>query len=815
MRAAAGNGSPLATVPFDQTRRYLVDGSYQGWEHDLGAESGLWTGRPALADGGWSPPASATVSYLTTLLDRRDPAFSPILGALGVKDVLSLDYSPTAPNLVNQADPNYQQQAAAAMPALTLSQRSAAGALYGVDGAAAQLSARPLRAVVLGGLSGLRALVRLPGIVPSRWAAEDAAQQLSAGGEGGLLAAIRQANLVMVADVSVNDLAVVAATPLAELPGISSDPELARATQTVPPDVATRTGTLVDPDAVAPLAGAWRSSVSFTLPRAQPAVELWAHVQALYDAARLGFSIDGRTVGSATPVAPAGAGFSWVRIATRGLPAGRHVLSVRATGSPYGKSYELDAVRLVSASARLRADQALGMALAQAAPRTAYAADLSGGLRTVSDPGLFTPAKPVGGGDNYWKMLDPHRSALSNAGGTVSLSFSAGRRYHALLAHYFRKPRNWSTHAYAFLRVRGQASGASYSVLLDGDARHQETIQLPWVDNSTGWRLLAIPLLNNRAVARHVVSLRVAADDTSRGGRLEIGALALSGSADAIVEHLPIPASAARRATIVSPRQHGAGRRGSVDSEWGARGRGAGISARIPLSAIGQHTLLLVPPRAGIPTAPAALLSWRRAGTDRFSFTVRAKRPTTLVLGLSQDPHWELAGVPGAVATRSWGALQAWRIPAGQYTGKISFAGDGLVRTGLAASAIFLLVLALFGVGLHRRVRRVAGARVRLPGRSALRSHGLSLPRPAGRISRPTIRLPIPPRLTFAARRLAGLWQVPWFAALALLVPIPIVVTSGPNATGDALAVAATIAISLAVVCAGVLTRRSCADDDS
>jgi hypothetical protein len=820
LRDASAGSSPLATVPFDQTRRYLVDGSYQGWEHDLGSESPLWTGRPALADGGWSAPASGTIGYLTTLLGRRDPSFPLLLGALGVNQVLAFDYSPTAPGLVNSSDPDYQQQAIASMSAMTVQRRTSGGTLLAVRDPSPELSVRGLRAVVLGGLSGLRALVRIRGVAPSEWAAEDADGLLSSGGEPALLSAIRSANLVLIDGATVGDLAVVATKPLAELPGISSDSDLARATQTLPPDVAARTGAFVDPEAPQPTVGARSSSISFELGRGLSSTELWAHVQSLPDSATLAFSLDGRYVGSVTPLAPANAGFSWVRIATRALAAGRHVLSVRAVTSPYGSAYELDATRVLDSPARMRAYAALSVALAQAAPRTAFAADLGDSLNTVRDPQLFSPVSTIGGGAGYWKALDPYRATISAAPGAVTVSFSGERRYHALIAHYFATPRDWSHHAYAYLRVRGDASGATYSVLLDADARDRYTIQLPWTDDSRDWRLIAIPLLGDPTVARHVLSIRVASDQTDRAGRLQIGALSLSSSVDSVVEQLPIPAAAARRAELVDQRRARGAPRGLVPAVSAGRGPGAGIAVRLSLALLGQHGLLLVPPSEAIPTAPPSTLRWSRTGTDRFSFRVRSASPFTLVLGQSEDRHWQLSGVPGAVATRVWGALQAWRIPAGDYEGTISFGGDSMVRAGIELSGLFALVLILFALGLPGRLPERVKRRLPHP---ATASIGRVLPRASGsrltlvkRARSRAVRLPKPPRLVSSlSARIGPAWRLPWLAAFALVAAVPFVVAAGPGAAGDALAVAATVAISLAVVLAGLATRRSCRDRDS
>lgn len=779
LRAASTGAAPIATVPFDQTRRYLTDGNYQGWEHDLGSESALWTGRPALQDGGWSHPAAATIAYLTTLLGRRDPTFVPLLGTLGVSNVLSFNYSPTAPHLVNNSDPLYQQQALGTMHGLTVVQRDGDGSLSAIAGAAPTLSAPTLRAVVLGGRSGLRALIRLHGVVSSRWAAEDAGGLIAAGGEEALLAAIHSANLVLVADASVNDLSVLATPPLVRLPGISSDPQQARATQTLPPDVATRTGALLDENAPTPTAGQRSASIAFTLPRTVTQAELWAHVRTLHDAAQLSFSIDAHAAGAITPLAPADAGYSWVRIATTGLAAGSHTLTAVANPSPYGSSFDLDAVRLERAGARERVLGDLTTALAAASARTAYAADLGDALRTVDDPNFFAPVSTLGGGAGYWRKLDPVRSVLSATGDAVTLSFRADRQYHALLAHYFAAPRDWSHHAYAFLSVRGTGSGAAYRVLIDADIHHRYTIQLPWIDTTSAWRQLAIPLLGNPTVARHVISVRVAADDTSGAGALQVGTLALSAARTGVAVNLPIPAVAAHRARFVDLR--GAKARSLV-----ATPLAGGVAVHISLAKLGEHGLLLVAPPAGVPMSAPAVVRFSTDGGNRFSFRVSSERPFTLVLARSQDPGWRLAGVTDATPTRAWGALQAWRLPAGHYAGTISFVGDGLLHLGAAVSAAFALAVIALILLLRRR-------------RGPLRV--LSTARTP----------PLPARRTL----ILVAWIAPWIVALALLLLSPLTAIHGPSGLGDDMAVAALVAMAEAIVLAAISTRRLCAPDDS
>jgi hypothetical protein len=526
-------------------------------------------------------------------------------------------------------------------------------------------------------------------------------------------------------------------------------------------------------------------------------------VRALPDAAALGFTLDGRTVGQLTPVAPAAAGFSWLRVAVSGLSPGPHRLGVVARPSAYGAAYEVGDVRLLDARTRLTAEQALGGALAIAAPRTAYAGDLGDALRTAN-PALLAPGHAIGGGAGYWKALEPDRLSLGREPAGMSVSFRTGRRYHALLAHYFRTPRNWGAHAYAFLRVRGQASGGVFRILIDGDAHHRYTNQLLWSDRQPGWRWLALPLFANRAVARHVVSVRIAADDVGRAGRLEVGALALSPAISTVAVHLPIPSADAARAQLVDqPQPARQARRGRHAPPTVIRPQADGIAVRIPLKTLGAHYLLLVPPRTGVPKAPSPGLSWVQYGFDHFSFSVHATKPFTLVLTRSQDAHWRLSGVRGSQPVRTWATLQAWRLPAGNYHGTITYPGDRLVQLGVIGSTLFAALIALVMLLWPRRRGKDDSGEPDATG--ALISPA---PAPGSRDE---------PARARAIRRTWSdwIWRAPWLIALVLLIPIPIAVAHGPRPLGNGLAVAATLTMALAIAIAALHTRRRCDDPDS
>ena len=130
----------VATVPYDQTIRFVRQGRYRGFEHDLGGESALWTGHPAVVDGGWQPASADFVAFTSTLLRHRDAAFGRLLGTVGVRRLVSFTYAPTAPHLAARGlDPHYQQLAVSRMPGLHAQPgANPAGSVYGLPASSPQ-----------------------------------------------------------------------------------------------------------------------------------------------------------------------------------------------------------------------------------------------------------------------------------------------------------------------------------------------------------------------------------------------------------------------------------------------------------------------------------------------------------------------------------------------------------------------------------------------------------------------------------------------------------------------------------------------------
>jgi hypothetical protein len=749
----------VATVPFGQTRRFVAQGGYRGWEHDLGAESALFTGHPALGDGGWNRSASDEVAYLSTLVRRADPAFARVLGALGVKYVLEFAYAPTAPHLVNRADPHYQQHALAAMPGLDLVRANGAGRVWKVRDYAPAVSVRPNRAVVLGGRAGLAALASLPGISVRDWAAEDAASLVRRGGVQALTEGVRSADLVVLAGERPDDIAMFATPALATLAGATSDPGSARATQTVAADASTRLGSLSDdrvPDAKVASAG---ETVRFNVAGSARPVELWARVRYLPGAGRLRFLLDGRHAGDVVPVALVPAGFTWVHLRTETLAPGRHRFALAVGDSRFGRAFDLEEGRIVDASALAYSRAAVGAALAAARPRTASAFELDDASKWSANAKLLRPTTPVGSKPaSFWSSVQPsHVQVAAAEDSAATLALRPDRRYHSLVQHRFARPQDWRDRFCVYVRFRGSADGRRYRLNVDADRLHRYSISLPFRDDHSGWHERALMLPTDSQVLGHVVALRIAADDQQRPATLAVGGLTLSPAVRDVELTLPAAGRDDRpMAMKVSTAALRAGRRVSRAAE------------RMP------------PGRAAMPART------ERVDAARYRFSVDGTRAGTLVVAQALDTHWRATvGRRHAVPTSAWAGLQGYDLRRGEHAGTVEFAPArlGIVACALSLAALAVILLTLGTLILRReasgRHEPPAGTEGPLPGATAGRE-------------RPWIAL--------------------WELALLLLALAVVLVAVHRQSFADGLAVAFTAVMTGAVmlVFADAWRRRRC-----
>ena len=362
--------SRVASVPFDQDYRYLVQGSYQGYEHDLGYESVLFTGHPDVGDGSWTQRSANFVAYEANLLTRRDPAFAAMLASVGVSRLVSFRYPLVAAQFLNDGvGPYTQQHDASRLPDLRTVLTNQAGTDYALDNPAASLSFRQDIALILGGDEGVAALADRPGVNLSDWAAFTADDVIATQGYGGLLHLIRKANVVLLADERPVDIAVQGASSIVQFPGITSDPQIDRLQTDVPTDQSAQSGSLVDPAVPIPLPLSTASSSVFSVSSAQR-VQLWARVFANPLAARIEIRVDGRLAGSVTPVALGSGGFEWLRLATVRVGRGDHRVTVSASPSTYGDTYEVQEARVLNPVALRSAGRQLRSALHASAPES-------------------------------------------------------------------------------------------------------------------------------------------------------------------------------------------------------------------------------------------------------------------------------------------------------------------------------------------------------------------------------------------------------------------------------------------------------------
>lgn len=717
----------VATVPYDQGRRFVRAGGYRGWEQDLGSDSSLYTGHQALGDGGWHKATADFVAYTSGLLRSGDSSFSELLGAIGVRYLVSFEYPPTAPHLVvtiPNREKRFQQHAVERMADLPRVSGGSEGSVYRITGSAPRLSFRTNIAANLGGGSGLSALAAMPGVDLSDWAVLDAGAILDTYGPAGLLEVIRRADLVVLANERLIDLAVRSSPSQLRLSGITSDPALDLLTQTVPSSAAVRQGALPDSRLRPPRPGRRTSSLSFEIaPRAsrsRQTFELWSRVRSFPTAAQIRYSLDGREVGEATPLAATAAGFRWLKVATLRLATGHHTLRTRASPSAFGLSYDVDETRLIRTDERRSTEGALREALATARGRTAYALDIDDAQKLSQPPRVFSPSlrlSPQPG--SYWTRLEPAHAHVAGGvfpseGAGARITMSGLRRYHTFVQHQFRAPVDWSQFGYLFLRFRGTGSGHAYHLLVDFDPAHRGSADFSFLDDGAGWQTEAFPVAvdTGRISPKrwsHVTSVRLAADPLAGRGQIDVGVLRASRVPRTVAFRYPlaVPTSPVALKSLRWRRIPSSSRRGPA-----VKGIPVGccaareLSVRVPFRWLGRDGAVLVPPERPDPADPAVPVDFERQSATRYDFSFRAPDYGMLVFAQAFDPHWEVqSDGRGLAPTETFGVLNGYLFPPGAHTGTVEFRGQTLATLGFALSAALLAALAGGAVRSRRRNR--------------------------------------------------------------------------------------------------------------
>lgn len=693
----------VATIPFDQTVRFLEQQDYRGFEHDLGAESTAFTGHPTLGDGGWHQKASDTVAYLARLLERRDPAFTKLLATLGVKYVVAFDYPATAPHLRTSlsraalrnpaAGTGFQQRALAVMPGLVLVARSDAGSVYRLADWARPLSFRPNLAVVLGGRSGLAALAGSDGVELGEWAAVSAEDELERGGLPALLDSIGRSDLVVVANERLLDVAVLATEPIVRLSALSSEEALDRLTQLLPSDESVRSGSMADQTVAPPADGVTATGATFVAPDSRQRLELWLRLQPGPRPAALRIELDGVAVRTLTPLASPRSGFRWFKAFGRVfVPGTEHEVKISASASAFGDRFELDEARLVTTESREASVVQIERAIAAKRSAVLHALDLddAGKWTAATAPSI---AREVVAPDPaaFWAPVERdrvRRAPASGPGATAALALELlpGRRIYTLVQHRFSTPLDWSARTHVFLTVRGTGSGRTYSFVADFDAQNRRSARYVFVDDRIGWRTLAFSMQDPDAGVprwRTVHGVRIAIDRRDAAGELLLGRLALSPLETLLTFRYPlVPAEVARRVlvgddvlAVVEP---------GSDS----------LTVRIPAERVGTPERLVVEPVRAIRARTAVGVEYERVRGTRHDFQLRTSTAGTLVLIEAYERSWTVRTRIGDDSPMSvFSLVNGYGLDEGSHAGSVRFRGERPALVGLGLSAASLLML--------------------------------------------------------------------------------------------------------------------------
>jgi hypothetical protein len=801
----------VASVPYDQSMTFVQQPGYKGWEHDIGVESPLYSDRSTLFTNSWGRRGSDFVDFTGSLLANRDPAFTGILGSIGVKYVLRLNY-PAEADLVSAAAQGHRQQRdLTSLPGLTPVATSPTGVVYRLAAFAPRLSFRTNIALILGGRSGLSALARLPGVRLSDWAVYTADDLLSGSASGlhRLLAVMRTSDVILFAGASPNDIAVLASRPVAELAGITSDPGLDRTKGILLTDQSARSGSLAD-QAIAPPGIASSSSCTFIQRRAGP-VELWSRVLASSEPARLTFNLDGRVVRSVVPVDPSAGGFRWVLVRRLNLGAGRHTLGVVASRSAYGDEFEIDETRLISPSVRAENLWLLRRQLHREASRVAYSLDASRGPFGNVQPLILSSRRRP-----FWRPQAAAGVRISY-GRTpptpvLRLDLVGRRRFFTIAQHAFRRPASWAGWSFAVLRYRGTGRGDVFNILVDFNSARTEFASFQLNDDTRGWHNFVFPLVPGHGDWRHVVSVRVSTPEKTGGGFIELGGVKLL-----------FPRELDRRFELPT-----------VPATAGSAARGAGIAFHIRRAERGSivdvhvhgvrttdGAAVLFRPAHALPHRSAVRVAITSEHPTRYGYSFEAARRGVLVLNQSYDPRWHISDRGGARALGPVTSLvDGFFMGPGRHVGEITFPGSSLMRAGVFASVALLsaLLIVAAGTALLRRSRggsTVSGqpAAARPPAGVAIRSLPLEVERSAVfavavfAFSGFSVASGLMALVCVSAPRRAG-WIRPTVVAALLVLGSPLWIATGHDACADRAAVVATAAILVAVARASLELRR-------
>ncbi len=734
--------SRVASVPFGQAYRFLAQGSYRGYEHDLGYDSALFTERQDVGIGDWNQRSANFATYEATLLDSGDPAFARMLASAGVSRLVSFNYPLIAPQLLSGTIHHYsQQRIVSGLAGLKPIASNSAGTDFSVKDAAAQLSFRRDVAVVLGGSQGVAALADQPGVRISDWAVFTADDVVQTQGFPELLALIRKADLVLLADERPIDIAVEGTTPLTKLTGISGDPQVDRAITAVPTDQSAQAGSLNDVAIPIPPPQSASSSSVFSV-RSPRSVAIWVRVLATPFAATIHVSLDGTQVGSITPVT-LGRGFEWVRLATVKVGSGTHRLALSAVPSSFGDTYEIQEARVLAPGALRSTEAQLTRVLTVRRRRIAYDLDLAD-VSKWSWQSLAHRLRPTGRAfaPRGWAAppgADASVTATAAPGGARAQRFIAqsGRAVYTFAKIRYKRPRNWAHRPYIYLEFKGSGLGELYTLAFNFGRRSGNQALYTFRDNSRRWETLAFstdhPQLKSGSINWSKVRAVRVASSKQASRTLALGMPRPSGAVDRL--GVPLPILPGNRAHIAAVRRSACVRGARLG---GPRGRTSTSTwLELPVSSMSTSCRIYLDSAAGYRQHPAIPVRLLPTGTESWSYSFSADLPGALVWTQSYDPLWRLSGAGGHGApVPDLSLLDGYLVGPGPHAGTIAYTGESSAIAGVSVTAGTSLFLLTGAVASRRRRRSGARGRRHVATSGRMERIDLSPPPPLRRAAR-------------------------------------------------------------------------------
>jgi hypothetical protein len=587
------------------------------------------------------------------------------------------------------------------------------------------------------------------------------------------------------------DIAVEGTKPLATVVGITSDPQLDRLETDVPTDQSAQHGSLYDFSTAIPQPTSTTSSSVVSVSSSRTA-QVWVRVLASSRAAAIHVSVDGESAGSVTPVTIGPGGFEWISLGRVHLGPGSHRVTVTASASRYGDSYEVEEARLVDPAALTSSEIGLNEALAASARRVAFAFDLSDvakwGWAALSD--RLAPVSLAAFSLHAWSVprgAGTVESAVAAPGGARAAGFRAvaGRSVYSVAEIRYHVAQDWSDRPYVYLEFKGTGSGNPYTV--DFDFGPDGSSQASYVidDSSRGWRDLAFSTAApQESVGRRdwsaVTSVRVALATKSSIGSFALG--------------VPVPSVSVSHFTVPLPTVAGAARfSGTLHSACvGSSSATAPVldaaSQSIELSVADANSTcrIYAGPAAGLRQLPATPVKVRSVGIERWSFSFTSSHNGVLVWTQAFDPLWRLVDSGQSLSGLPVMSLASgFTLGAGQHSGVLAFTGETGAIVGLAVTA-GALVLLLAGLALRSRA----------PGASS-GVEGADRRRRAGRLAKSS-----PVSATRVAR-----WCL--LAGLAILVVSPLASLTGSTPLLDGLSLGALVLLAASVLVGGCVENSA------